>query len=155
MDQVIVSDETDVLTLIDVHLDNEEITVIPLGPTGIIPPVAAFNTIALLSQKVTTQGPSLIIDRALGEYVTLILKDNITSSFTILNWPPSPYLGRVHLDIFNQGSFVIQEWPDGCTTPYGIAPQLTPNGNDFLVLTTVDGGRTIKISVVSPSYMPL
>jgi hypothetical protein len=154
MDQVIVSDETDVLTLIDVHLDNEEITVIPLGPAGIIPPVAAFNTISLLSQTVTTQGPDLVIDRALGEYVTLILQ-NDTTSFTVLNWPPSPYLGRIHLDIFNQGSFVIQKWPDGCTTPYGIAPQLTPNGNDFLVLTTVDGGISIKISVVSPSYLPL
>jgi hypothetical protein len=72
-----------------------------------------------------------------------------------LKWPPLPYLGRVHLDIFNQGSFVIQKWPDGCTTPYGIAPQLTANGNDFVVLTTVSGGRSIKISVVSPSYEPL
>jgi hypothetical protein len=154
MDDLAVVDITDTITLIDVFLDNEEIIVIPLGPTGIVPPVAAFNTVSVLSQTIVTQGPNLVIDRALAEYVVLILNNDITS-FTVLNWPPPPYLGRVELDIYNQGSFVIQTWPPGCTTPYGVAPQLTTNGNDFIILTTVDGGQNIKISVVSPSYQPL
>jgi len=151
---IVIDDQTDVLTLIDVHLDNEEINVIPLGPAGVVPPVAAFNTVSILSQTVITSGPDLVIDRALGEYVTLMLQDDITS-FTVLNWPPAPYLGRVHLDIFNQGSFAIRTWPPNCTTPYGVPPQLTANGNDFIVLTTVDAGANVKISVVSPSYQPL
>jgi hypothetical protein len=152
-DEIEVLDETDILTLIDVHLDNEEITVIPLGPPGVVPLVAAFNTVSILSQTVITQGPSLVIDRALAEYVILILRHDIIS-FTVLNWPPPPYLGRIHLDIYNQGPFTMA-WPPGSTTPYGTPPQLTNRGNDFIILTTVDGGANIKISIVSPNYQPL
>jgi hypothetical protein len=133
---------------------SSDINVIPLGPTATVPPVAAFNTVSILSQQVTTQGSSLVIDRSLGEYVKLTLQGNITS-FVIQNWPPSPYLGRVHLDIYNQGSFGIINWPTGSATPAGVPPQLTANGNDLIVLTSVDGGTTVKISVVSPNYMPL
>jgi hypothetical protein len=153
-DDVTVIDISDTLTLIEITLDNEEINVIPLGPAGIVPPVAVFNTVSILSQQVLSQGPDLVIDRSLGEYVRLILQDDITS-FVVHNWPPPPYLGRVHLDIYNQGTFVIQHWPANSTTPYGVAPQLTAFGNDFIILTTIDGGASVKISVVSPDYQLL
>ena len=153
VDEIDVFDETDILTLIEVALDNEEISVIPLGPAGIVPPVAAFNTVSILSQTVITNGPNLVIDRTLAEYVILILQNDITA-FTVLGWPPPPYLGRVHLDIYNQGSFTMS-WPVNSTTPYGVPPQLTPKGNDFIILTTVNGGANVKISVVSPNYLSL
>jgi hypothetical protein len=41
-------------------------------------------------------------------------------------------------------------WPPNCTVPFGQAPELTSNGNDFIILTTIDGGQNIKISIVSP-----
>lgn len=142
-------------TIIEVHLfDNEEISVVDLGDPSVPSPVAAFNTISILSQKITSSGPNLVIDRRFGEYIVLTLQNDITS-FQVLNWPPPPYLGRIHLDIFNRGSFRILNWPPGCVTPYGEILPLTPFGNDFIVLTTIDGGANIKISVVSPNYLPL
>ena len=143
------------LELIEVDLlDDQELNIIPLGPPGITPPVAAFNTISLSSQVVTAMGPDLVIDRSLAEYVQLILNHDIYS-FVVQNWPPPPYLGRVLLDIYNQGSYLIRAWPEGSSSPNGLVQQLTTKGNDFIVLTTVDGGANVKISMVSPNYLPL
>jgi hypothetical protein len=147
------AENADVLIEVDL-LDDQELNVIPLGPPGITPPNSAFNTVALASQVVTTNGPDLVIDRAFGEYVQLILNNDIYS-IVVQNWPPPPYLGRIHLDIYNQDSYLIRTWPDGYTSPNGLVTQLTAKGNDFIVLTTIDGGANVKVSMVSPNYMPI
>jgi hypothetical protein len=134
--------------------DYDDIQVIPLGPPGIVPPVASFNTVSLLTQSLSTSGAILTIDRALGEWVTLQLTNDVTS-IVVNNWPPPGNLGRVHLDIFNQGSYQILGWPPGSAAPYAGLPQLTPNGNDLIIMTSVDGGATTKIHIVGLNYMPL
>ena len=129
--------------IVDGSLD---INVIPLGPAGITSPIGSFNTISVITQQVVSQD-STVIDRNLGEYVQLILQSNRTS-LIIQNWPSPPYLGRIHLDIYSKGPFMIT-WPPGSITPAGGAPQLTPSGNDLVILTTINGGTNIKINTWS------
>jgi hypothetical protein len=126
----------------------------PIGPIGIVPPVAQFDTVSIRSQSITVSTTSLVIDRNQGEYVELILSSDI-NSFQVINWPIPPYLGRIHLDVKNLGSYLINSWPAGSISPSQQPPQSTPDGNDFFILTTTDGGVTVKVNVAGLDYVPL
>ena len=146
-------DQIDELTVVSLYVP-DQLDVIDLGSAAVIPPTAAFNTVSLLSQEVISDKSTLIIDRSLGEYVILTLTNSL-DMLSVINWPPSGYLGRIHLDITNTGNFTINFSRTGVMAPYQYVPPLTPNGNDFITLTTIDNGTTVKVNLVGQNYLNL
>jgi hypothetical protein len=135
----------------DLYAGETDFTVVDLGPAGIIPPVASFHTVSLLSQRVIALSSDITIDRTLGEYVVLMVGRNITS-LQILNWPPAPFLGRIMLECSNQGNYTIQ-WPDWIKWSRGRAPDLTIEGIDRFLFTSVDQGATVYGDIVGMDYV--
>ena len=137
-----------------IYSDYDDIQVIPLGPPAVVPPVASFNTVSILAQTAVMASPDITIDRNLGEWVTLTLTSDV-DSITVNNWPPPGYLGRIHLNIFNQAAYQINAWPPGSVAANGSYPITTANGNDLIIMTTVDGGATVMVHVVGYNYLGL
>ena len=144
---------SDGIIIIDLT-ETDYLTVIDLGPAGVVPLIATFNTVSLLSQSIVSNDSALVIDRSLGEYVNLSLQADI-SSFSVINWPISGYLGRIHLDIINTGNYTISFSKPGYMASYAFTPVLTANGRDMIILTTVNEGRTVLVNVAGQNYQSL
>src|SRR3569832_628423 len=86
------------IVTVDPFGDEGDFTVIDLGPAGIVPPVASFHTVSILSQRITSSTGVLQIYRTFGEYVVLTVRSNFTTK-QISFWPPIPFLGRIMLVI--------------------------------------------------------
>lgn len=130
--------------------DASNLSVIDLGPSGIVPPVAEFHTVALLSQRITVQNGILQINRNFGEYVTVRVQSLITT-VEVTNWPPIQYLGRIMLEMINEGEYNVA-WPDWIIWSRGRKPDLTLNSRDRFILTTSDGGSTVYGDIVGIAY---
>jgi hypothetical protein len=135
---------------IDLYTNETDITVVDLGPAAIIPPVASFHTVSLLSQRITVTNGILQIDRSLGEYVVATVQSNITV-FEVLNWPPVRLLGRIMLETNNTGNYTIA-WPSWIRWSRGRAPDLTIDGTDRFLFSSVDNGSTVNGDIVGMDY---
>lgn len=93
-------------------------------------------------QAVTANSTSLAINMNLGWYVSLSLRSNVSSAFTISNWPAAGSLGKLTLDITSTGAYNISQWPGTTLWPGNGAPTITPSGRDIIMLTSTDGGNT-------------
>jgi hypothetical protein len=121
-----------------------DVALVPLDDSVTMPLNAYFNTIALLTQTVTTPPDDIVIDRNLGENVKLTLTEQPTS-FSVINWPVAPYLGALYLDITNQDSYTIP-WPSNYYFTAGTPPTI-PSGETLLTLSTTDAGATVRVDV--------
>ena len=123
------------------------------GIQGIAGP--AGNVLQLEVQTVAQVGANLAINRGLGEVCELSLTANITA-VTVINWPVhSPAtLGRVILDITNTGAFTITGWPAAVKWGGGVPPVITATAGakDRIMLSTTDGGTTIKGDIINQNY---
>jgi len=133
--------------------DLAELIIVDLGPAGIIPLDAGFNTIHILSQRIVVYSGMLIIDRMLGEYVVAVLSSNVTM-FEINNWPLAPYLGRIVLEVQSTGDYDIQ-WPSWISWSRNRIPSISAGGNDVFLFTSIDEGQTVKGSIVGQDYPQL
>jgi hypothetical protein len=96
---------------------------------------------------------ALAIDRANGEYQVYSVTGDVTS-ITLTGWPVSGEYGKLILEFTNTGAFTINGWPAAVKWPKSVIPTLTSgNGKDMLVvLTTRDGGATVRGSVAGQDY---
>jgi hypothetical protein len=85
-----------------------------------------------------------------GEVQKITLAGNAT--FTATGWPAAGVQAKIVLDILNPGTFAITGWPTGTKWAGGVVPTVTPNGQDVIVLMTLDGGATILGSVAGQGY---
>lgn len=136
--------------IVVVEIPEDEIIVIDLGPAGMLPPVADFNTVSLLTQAITSESGVLSINRSLGEYVKATVNEDITD-VVITEWPPLPYLGRIVLEIISTGNYIVT-WPAWIKWARNSAPDISASGNDVFLLTTTDEGATVKGSVIGQDY---
>jgi hypothetical protein len=103
-------------------------------------------------QNVTATG-SISVNHSTGEFVRMSLTGNV-AAFAVTSWPAAGTLGRLALEISNTGAFGISAWPAGTTWAGGVAPVITSGAGkvDIVILTTFDGGTTIRGSVVGQNY---
>ena len=114
-----------------------EVTVVQTGPQGPQGPDPWLEPI----QHLTGNGP-LAIDYALGKHVVLTLEGN--TQITVTGWPQAGRIARLTIETLNNGAHQIDAWPAGTKWQNGSMPILTANGEDTVVLTTIDGGATSK-----------
>jgi hypothetical protein len=138
------------ISVVPVNDDLDKITFIDLGPAGIIPQDAGFNTVHLLCQDLYVTTDTLIIDRKYGEYVKATLLKNVRY-FDIINWPPSPFFGRITLEIICPEPHDII-WPSWIKWSRNRVPSLSASGNDIFIFTATDHGARVHGSIVGQDY---
>jgi hypothetical protein len=140
--------KTGLPSLIEEPDDTDELVIVELGPSGIVPPDAGFNCVHILSQRVTSSSMTSL-NRTLGEYIQLTMICDVVS-LELRGWPPHPYFGRIILDVVNPSNFTIL-WPSNIRWSRDRVPDLTAQEDVFL-FTSIDSGGRVLGSVVGQNY---
>lgn len=110
-----------------------------------------FKANLVIAQAIThSASGTRNIDYSAGQHVTLTVNANITS-MTVSNWPASGKLARLTIDVISSGAFTVP-LPSGALTAGAAGYTVTPSGKDTIILTTTDGGTTIRAYVAGQAF---
>lgn len=106
------------------------------GPQGIAGPDPWLEPI----QDLTADGNGVDIDYSAGKHVRLTVTAN--DQISVANWPDADRIARLTLEIHCTGAFSL-DWPAEVKWPAGVAPELTPDEVDVIILTTTTSGSVV------------
>ena len=158
MNQILVTDDNAPLVVteqsVEISVENlstvaSTITITASGAQGPAGPDPWLEPI----QYLTADGGTLLIDYSLGKHVVLTVQADTVLDVT--GWPLAGRIARLTLETINDGAFQITGWPAGTKSQQGQIPILTtgPNGEDTIVLTSIDGGASIKLYLAGITFI--